>query len=474
VTVLVAPTVQRVAWPVVGGVVATFVVALALRLVGIADRAFWTDEGYSAWLSVQPVTVILRHDPFHPPLYPLLLKWWAGLHPLLDGDGGRRLLSAIASALTVVVCVGAVRATGLPGGGLTTALTTTSAIGVWYAQEQRSVALTALLLAVAAASLALLAYRGGCFGAASSCTGRRVPAPAGDAAVGTRGRSLILLWLVYGTAAVVGIWTHYAMIPLVAALGLVFLVMVRQQRWLVLGWLFVTTVVVLGSLPLVPRLAEAMGQVVGHRFAERAVLVFVPGVALLTVVGAGGWWLARRRPRWRQPVAGLAGVLVVLGFAAIMLTPAGNSLKRHLAIIAPLALTGAAVAVATWRPRLGPLLVAAGLPALVLVLFVHPKEDWHGVAALLKAEERPGDVLVLYQGYQAIVLARYYDGALPLIGFGEGEDPARLIPEIADARRVWLVEVNPTAPPSLVPALEAVRPKALDRTFPRIRVARFD
>lgn len=473
-TVIIPPIRRRAVFSVVGVGTALFLVALGLRLIGIADRAFWTDEGYSAWLSAQPIRVILWHDPFHPPLYPLALKWWASLHPLLNGDGGRRLPSAFAGALTVIVCVGAVRASGLPGAGLTAALTTTSAIGVWYAQEQRSVALTALLLALAAASLALLAQHGAGFSAASAATRRDENVAAGERTAANPRRNLVVLWLAYGIAAIVGVWTHYAMIPLLTALGLAFLVVVRQQPRLVVGWTIVTALVAVGSLPLVPRLAEALGQMVGHRFAERAVLLFLPGLAILSAVGAGGWWVARHRPRLARPLAGLAGVLVVLGFAAIMLTPAGTSVKRHLAIVAPLALTGAAVAVARWRPRLGPLLIVAGLPALVLVLFVHPKEDWHAVAALLSAEEQPGDVIVLYQGYQAIVLARYYHGALPLIGFAEGEDPARLIPQIADARRVWLIEVNPTVPPSLVPSLETLRPKAVDRAVPRIRVARFD
>jgi uncharacterized membrane protein len=428
-------------------------------LVGIADRAFWTDEGYSAWLSAQPVAVILQHDPFHPPLYPLLLKGWAALHPLLDGDGGRRVLSALAGAVTVVVCVATVRALALPGASLAAALTATSAIGIWYAQEQRSVALTALMLAVVAAALALLGSR------------QRF----GERDAGKHGRVWTLaLWAAYGVAALVGVWLHYAMIPLLAALGLGFLLLARRDRGLLLVWVVVTSFVAVGSLPLLPRLDAAFNQVAGHRFAERGVLLFVAGLAATALSLAVGWWLVRRHPVVARPVAGVAAILVVLGLAALMLTPAGNSLKRHLALVAPLALTAAAVVIAAWRPRLGPWLVLAGLPSLLLVLFVHQKEDWHGVVALLEAEARPGDVLVLYQGYQSIVLERYYVGSLPLITFAEGEDPARLGSATANARRVWLVEVNPTVPPSLVPSLEALRTKTLDRTLPRIRLARFE
>lgn len=443
-----------------------FVVALGVRLIRIGDRAFWTDEGYSAWLSAQPVAVIVGHDPFHPPLYPLLLKGWAALHPLLDGDGGRRLLSALAGALTVVVCTATVRALGLPGAGLTAALTTTSALGVWYSQEQRSVALTALLLTVAAAALALL-------------LSPRLLQPTRGHRRGGDGRHAtplppLLLWAASGLAALLGVWTHYAMIPLLGALSVAFLAAGWKRRDLLVGWSVVTALVMLGSLPLLPRLEDALGQLSGHRFAERAVLLFVPGVAALVLAGAGGWWVVRRHPATARPLLGRGAAVVILGLAAIMLTPAGNSIKRHLAVVAPLALTSAAVSIAAWRPRLGPPLVAAGLPALALVLFLHPKEDWHGVAALLKAEEQPGDVLVLYQGYQAIVLARYYNGALPLITFGEGEDPAQLAPKVAPASRVWLVEVNPTVPPSLVPTLEALRRKTVEQQFPRIRVARFE
>ncbi|MFN8535075.1 MAG: hypothetical protein U0556_16170 [Dehalococcoidia bacterium] len=157
-----------------------------------------------------------------------------------------------------------------------------------------------------------------------------------------------------------------------------------------------------------------------------------------------------------------------------MLTPAGNSVKRHLALVAPLVLTASAVAIAAWLPRVGWLVTIAGMPALVLVLFVHPKEDWRGVAATLSNEGRPGDAIVLYQGYEDILLRRYYQGDLPLVGFPEGGDPANAATATEMAQRVWLVEVNPTTPASLVPALSAVRRVTLDRQFAQIRVVRFD
>jgi mannosyltransferase len=59
--------------------------ALGLRLWGLADHNIWWDEGLTAWaarLSPQAIIEWTAHD-VHPPLYFLLVRqWW-----LLMGSG---------------------------------------------------------------------------------------------------------------------------------------------------------------------------------------------------------------------------------------------------------------------------------------------------------------------------------------------------------------------------------------------------
>ncbi|MFN8535076.1 MAG: hypothetical protein U0556_16175 [Dehalococcoidia bacterium] len=256
--------------------------ALALRLVGIGERSFWTDEGYSAWLSAQSVPVILDHDPFHPPLYPLLLKTWAGLGPWFDTDAGRRLPSALAGALTVLVCVGTVRVLRLPGAGLAALLTSSSAIGVWYSQEQRSVALTALLLAVAAGSLAVLAGR--------------MTAPISDG----------LLWIGYILAASLGVWTHYGMIPLLVVLNLAFAVVARPTGRRLAVWVASNALVLAAGLPLAGRLSVALASLPAIDLPSGRCCCSCPGWRSWrsSPRAAGGWRVGVPTWRGRRPVWG--------------------------------------------------------------------------------------------------------------------------------------------------------------------------
>jgi len=129
----------------------------------------------------------------------------------------------------------------------------------------------------------------------------------------------------------------------------------------------------------------------------------------------------------------------------------------------------AAGAARHWRV----LAVAAGFPALIAVLFVHPKEDWRGVAALLRQETRPGDALVLHRSYIDVPLQRYF----PLEGWsvvkaGRPDDVAE-ITRSATAR-VWLVESHTGNPDTLAPDVARGRVLALERSFYRVEVRRFD
>jgi predicted membrane-bound mannosyltransferase len=78
------PLLARVGWRATPLTVAAAAVllALAVRLNGIALRPLWLDEAYSAWFSTRSWdylwTAVPTYEP-HPPFYYSLLKLWRGL-----------------------------------------------------------------------------------------------------------------------------------------------------------------------------------------------------------------------------------------------------------------------------------------------------------------------------------------------------------------------------------------------------------
>ncbi|MFB6151193.1 MAG: glycosyltransferase family 39 protein [Haloarculaceae archaeon] len=125
--------------------------AAALRWHGINAEGLWLDEIASYEYAVQRygsavelVTTVPTVDP-HPPLYYLLLRWWAGLFGTTE-VALRSLSAALSVATVLFVYLLAVklfdsRATG----HLASAFVAASAMHVYFAQEARMYALLTLL-----------------------------------------------------------------------------------------------------------------------------------------------------------------------------------------------------------------------------------------------------------------------------------------------------------------------------------------
>jgi uncharacterized membrane protein len=80
--------------------------AIGLRLAGLAVRPLWLDEAYSAWFSEQGWQYLWSVVPTyetHPPFYYSLLKLWR--EAFGDGTGGLRSLSVALSTLTVPIVI---------------------------------------------------------------------------------------------------------------------------------------------------------------------------------------------------------------------------------------------------------------------------------------------------------------------------------------------------------------------------------
>jgi hypothetical protein len=440
--------------------------ALAIRLIRLDARSFWLDEGFSTWLAAQPVPFIVTYRDFHPPGYYLLLKAWQLLGPWAASDGGVRFVSAAASAATVALGVWLVQRLGLPGSRLVAALGITSAMSVWYAQESRMYALAALLVLGAAGALAL--------------AGRALPRK-GTVADGT--------WAAYAASGVAAAYVSYDAIPVLAALNGAFLgwcvwLLVRGpaissgRTGPALGrtlgaWALTHMAMVAAYAPHVPELMRTIEAAPSLHLAARLPLVAAAGAVVLAGLAVVAV-LAVRLPTWRRWATATAATVVVFGLAVAELVPEGASVKRHLSVVAPLLLVTSGVALALVRtpPRWQVALVCAGLPALALVLFVHPKEDWRGAASYLASEARPDDVLVLHRGYVILPLQRY----LPLVGrtavqvFSAAEaEELRAVP----GTRYWVVEGHLGQSPP-IGGIGPAREESAGREFHRVSIRRFE
>ncbi|MEO0561065.1 MAG: glycosyltransferase family 39 protein [Chloroflexota bacterium] len=111
--------------------------AAAVRLIGLADFAVWTDEGFTVWVIEQRDLALSRvAEDRHPPLYFVALAYWQDL------TGLSRLALRLPTALSGVFAVALVYRIGLRLGGVVVAtvaalLMIVTPSVVYYTQEIR-------------------------------------------------------------------------------------------------------------------------------------------------------------------------------------------------------------------------------------------------------------------------------------------------------------------------------------------------
>jgi len=436
----------------------TFLAALSVRLIHIGERSLWLDEAYSVWLAAQSLAVIRETVDFHPPLYYVLLKLWTSAGSWAASDTGVRLPSAIFSAASIAGGVWCVRRLRLPGAGLVAVLGVTSALSVWYAHEVRMYAAASLAVLAASACLTLITWQ-----------------------TPSRATVSMALWAAYVVAAVASIYLSYNAIPVllgVNALCLGAMLLKGPSDWVITrtiaGLLGAHALVVITYMPQMRNFSMTLQAATSLHWATR-----FPIVASAALAGALGMalfgFIFWRLPRLRAPVTIVIVLTALLVLGVASLVPQGLSIKRHAAIVAPLLTAACGVALTAARaPRHWRVLaVAAGIPALLAVLFVHPKEDWRGVAALLQQEARPGDALVLHRGYIDLPLQRYFPLERWIVVKAGRSDDVAEITHSATAR-VWLIESHTGNPDTLAPNVASGRVLAFDQSFYRVEVRRFD
>lgn len=395
------------------GLVAVFLLALALRLAVLDRDPLWSDEALTIVLARWPLGEMLwwPTDPT-PPLYYALHKW------LLPAGASAPLMRSI-SLVTGVLIVPVGYAAGRlllsrSGALLVAALLATSAPLVDYSAEARAYSLLVLLVTASATTLVwwcVEVERAG-----------RV----------TRVARFALALFTASTLA--AFYTHVTAIPWIGVA--VFVLLVHLDRRRLPGMTgHVATVCVAMSLLAVPglvRFVRALSnpdhfnwltQTGGAGFLKSIVSLILPfaqgidrahavapvQVALLLLVAAGAAWLvqrawpvvsarARREPMGWAIVVALASMPLLLWLIGFVTQPV---FMPRTALVAVPALALLAAAVVNGQPgrsvRLG-LSVALPLASLLSLLVLGParsREDWRGTAEALHHHVRAGDVVMV-------------------------------------------------------------------------------
>lgn len=426
--------------------------ASGVRFHQIEAQSLWNDEGNSLRLIERSVPDLLESASrdIHPPGYYLLLKAWYSLAG--DSEFSLRFPSALFGILTTACVIALGRALFAPGAGwLAGLLVALNTFSVYYGQEARMYALLQLWASASLLVLVLWLKRGAPWG------------------------RLLLLWGVINAA---GLYTHYSYPFVMLTEGAIFVL------WALPDWLqrrslrpLVGFTLACGLTLLLfgPQLGGALRQLTGWRqigeaadlgqglfTALRWILIGniygVPGqpevgsaVLWMGIFGLAGLipdWIRMRHLQewWRR----LVPIIMLIG-SLILFLALGLYREANLKFLLPAQL-GAALWVGRgiwilweigspltfifWEslPRLaavfGTVAILSFSKDALSNLYHNPayaRDDYRGMAALITAEGRPGDAIILDAPNQREVFTYYYRAGLPIYplppGLG-GDDPA--------------------------------------------------
>ena len=375
---------MRIARPV--AVFGASLVLLALALVGLDDKSFWLDEGYSvsfARLGLGDLFELTSQHQANMSLYYFLLHFWMGLG---DSETVIRLLSVVFAVATVplVYALGA-RLFDASTGLVAALLFAVNSFVIRYAQEARGYTL-ALFLATAASYLFVRALRD-----------RRWP-----------------WWIAWGVVGGVSTYAHFFCGLVVTAHLVTLVVMTRRGS---IGWRVPAIGVALVGVLVAPLAAFVAWRTEGQiSWIPEPELSDFPSA--LTDVSGGGLLLGLAllalavyglaRPGvaasesaipWRTLLAAWFLVPVFASFAVSFAQPV--FLSKYLIVVLP----ALALAAAYGLMRLGPLVVRAVALVAIAALAVAGLVDWYGrearepwraVVSHVVDEAHRGDAVILF------------------------------------------------------------------------------
>jgi len=399
-------------------VVAAVAVGAAIRFCDIGSRALWLDESYSAWFSELGWHALWFESPryeTHPPFYYSLLKLWRSV--VGDDAAALRGLSALAGLAAIpIAAFAASTAARLTGSrrpllfvGIACALFACSPRLMIIAQDARPYALllTSYALALVFWLRLTLSFR----------SGEHPEGRIGD-------------WAGLGAATALTLWLHFLGILYAGALfGALLLTSwsgATRARWTRLA--VVSASVLLSYLPCLlmllgrssdwnsgwvvwdpSRLPGALLDLYGLYRLDEPVTPIAARIlfALLIAVGLRQLW----RGGERQLAAGLASLILLPPLAAAMLSAVGHPVFVPRTLVAVLAPAYLVAAYALTLPGRFALTLGSGVALIFMAnlgqALARPSlEAWDEVAATLRREMRPGDVIWVYPNDTALPLGR--------------------------------------------------------------------
>ena len=410
---------------------AVVLLAVAVRLCGIAIESLWLDEATSLMLAQMDLGDLIRWTAgdIHPPLYYALLHYWIALG---QSEEVLRGLSVLAGVLTVGVSYALGHTLFDRQTGLWAALLlAVNPFHVWYSQETRMYAWLTLLFSLSM----LLALR-------------------------FWERPRWRTWFAYVLVTAAGFYTHYYMIFSLAVqtLGFVYLLVRRRvDRRMLFQWVASQIAVLILFRPWLPNLLvnlsggggwlaftegkpslivlvqTAISYMIGPSRADYPSLVRRAGYLLFLVT------LVLRRRR-RGPRRGTStgpaqehrfdsneSLLFTLAYLALPLGIAWVSSQLFKPIYSARYMLPFLVPFTLWLARgLGNLswvpargwLAAALVGVMSLGVYVQSqtleKPAWRAWAARVVDESQAGDVVLFMPGWHAGPFDYYADGVLPL------------------------------------------------------------
>ena len=481
----------------------------ALRIWGLTDHNIWWDEGIGVWLARMPLLEAIRWTAgdVHPPLHYISLIGWRAVAG--ESTFALRFLSVLFSFLTLPLIYRLGRALGGSSTGLLAiGLLAISRFSIWWAQEIRMYALSALLATGALWSSVWL------WRVMARDRSRALPSRAGRSEMG-------LAWATYVLTTLGSLSTLYltATVPVVTNLGfLVFWWHRRAHNRALRLWPWVSAQLAVVAIFL-PWVAYALPRM--HGWSSDA--PFTPGffIRLYTTILAVGDPLnleanaaltagvfagltaglaalvhALRRsssPRWGGFAMLLAGLLLPPLVVALVSLPGLSFyfsrplVPRYLLPLSACYVTLLAWSIDAWwrsaRRRLGPPRWLAGAVALLALtaataglrtFYPHrtPRDDYATIAELLSAHRRADEAVLLYVDRDWPIFTAHYPGPRTDLPYGAAlSDPAvvkaLLEPVWDQTAAVWLVstpESLQTDPRQTVPAWLAAR-SVMSRTL---------
>jgi mannosyltransferase len=405
-----------------GPPLAVGIVALALRLHGLAAKPLWLDEVatlHRATIGFSAMVADALHSKHYPTYFGLiwLIAKLGGASPWL-----LRLPSAVFGAIEAALVVAIGREADKPRTGIAAGLLLGfSPFDVQYGQEARSYTLVAALILVALWALVRLARQ---------TTTQQ--ATASEPQPGRRGA-----WLAYGGGTLAALCVLNVAVPWLVASNIaacLIALRARQRRVFLRSWAVTQAVILALWLPALgavlyasrgaalegpgwalPEKWAALWSIIGPVYLDRisAFITFdmlpaaVPGLSwLIAALAAYGVWRLRRKPHALIVIGCAACVLPLLLLLVSRVTPV--LVPRYFAWSAApfFILAGAGIArLSSWR-------YAAALAAFVLVALINlepyyhaeTKPRWDLAAARLAGETQPGDV-VLFNSWDAYYVA---------------------------------------------------------------------